>query len=134
VRKITSLEMRVPEQTAALATDQETPPDIALTDLPRLFPLVLPLPGALLPGDVAAWEQRVRDAFRRLDALADELVNESSWLRLAPWCAAAGVMVAVLEITRRHLGQRPPPGLFEAAGRSLAWHWPSAPEDDAEES
>jgi hypothetical protein len=122
--------MQVPEQTAALSQKQELPPDVILDEVPGLVPLVLPIPGTLLPADVAAWEQRVRDVFRRLDALTDSASADSLWLRLAPWCAAAGVMTVALEVARRQLNRRLPPGLFETASRGLAWHWPDDPEDD----
>jgi hypothetical protein len=97
----------------------------------RLFPLALPLPGGLLPVDVAAWERGVRDLFNRLEALGDEPAEMASWGRLAPWCAALGGITIALEIVRRRLSKRYPPTLAEAVGRGLAWRW--SPEPDSGE-
>ena len=111
--------------------NEEPGPVSPALEASRLFPLALPLPGGLLPVDVAAWERGVRDLFNRLEALGDEPGEAASWRRLAPWCAALGGLTIALEIVRRRLSKRYPPALAEAAGRGLAWRW--SPEPDSGE-
>jgi hypothetical protein len=88
-----------------------------------LFPLALPVPGALLPLELPAWEQGVRDFFSHLEALDSAQAEGPAWARLAPWCAALGAATVALEFARRQLSRRPPPGLADVAGRGLAWKW-----------
>src|SRR5262249_2474310 len=88
-----------------------------------LFPLMLPLPGAVLPLDLPAWERGVRDFFSHLDALDGGPTGELAWEKLAPWCAALGAAAVALEVARRQLSRRPPPRLAPVPGRGLAWKW-----------
>jgi hypothetical protein len=117
----------VPEAALTPGLDETSVPAFPALDAGRLFPLALPLPGGLLPVDVAAWERGVRDLFSRLEALGDEPAEAASWGRLAPWCAALGGITIALEIVRRRLSKRYPPILAEAAGRGLAWRWSPEP-------
>jgi hypothetical protein len=94
----------------------------------QVFPLALPLPGWLIAADLSAWERGVQELFRRLDALADEVGEEASMGRLAPWCAALGAMTLVLELTRRRLSKRHPADPGEVRGRGLAWSWSHDPQ------
>jgi hypothetical protein len=96
-------------------------------DTGQLFPLALPLPGGLLPLDLAAWERGVRNLFSRLDALDDDAGEGANWERLTPWCAALGLLTVTLEIVRHRLSKRYPPGVTQTTGRGLAWQWPRKP-------
>jgi hypothetical protein len=110
---------RAEEGAVSAAPDPEAVP---------LFPLALPLPGGLLPGDLTTWERGVRELFRRLDALADEAGEPASWGRLAPWCAALGAVTFALELSRRRLSKRYPADPAEVRSRGLAWSWSHDPQ------
>jgi hypothetical protein len=117
----------LPEKAFTAAGNEEIGPVAPALEASRLFPLALPLPGGLLPLDVAAWERGVRDLFNRLETLGDEPGEGASWGRLVPWCAVLGGMTLALELVRRQLSKRFPPALTEAAGRGLAWRWSPEP-------
>jgi hypothetical protein len=119
-----------PEVAAALVPPELASPTFAKVELSAL-PAFLPLPGGLLPVDLAAWEQRVADFFRRLDSLGDDSPGDAPWERLTPWCGLLGAMAVALEVARRQLGRQPPPDLAEAGGRGLAWKWRTDPKGNS---
>lgn len=126
-KALTEEAQALPEVAAGPVKAEATPSPVTEVEMPDLFPLALPLPGGLLPVDLAGWERGVADFFRHLDALGGEGAAEPPWLRLAPWCVALGALTAAMTIVRRQLSKAAPPSVAETAGRGLAWRWPSGP-------